>query len=597
MDERDIREEIAQVRAGALSRRQFTRAMLGLGLTGPMVAQLLALAGVARAQPKPAFTPTRRGGGGELRVLWWQAATILNPHLAVGVKDNDGSRIFYEPLAGFDPDGNLVPALAEETPSLKNRGVSPDGRSVTWRLRKGVQWHDGNPLTADDVVFTWEFAADPASAATTAGQYRLVTRVEKLDSHTVKVVFANPEPFWPIVFCGSPGAIIPKHVFEPFKGAKSREAPANLKPVGTGPYRIVDFKPGDTIRAELNPSYHRPNWPFFDRLEMKGGGDAVSAARAVIQSGEYDFAWNVQVEDDILRRMEQGGRGRVDLADSGNVEHLAVNFSDPWRETDGERSSPKSQHPVLSDPAVRAALALLVDRGTIQEQVYGRLGLATANYLNAPSRFRSPNTRWEFSAEKASQALDQAGWKRGADGIRAKDGKRLRLVFQTSINSARQKTQAIIKQAAAKAGIEVELKSILASVYFSSDPGNPDTIAKFAADVQMYSWQFGVDPQRSMEVFTSWEHASRENKWAGRNTTRWRSEEYDRLWKAAATEMDAAKRAALFIQMNDLVIQNVVVIPILWRKWVSAVGHRLRGTEISGWDSSFWNLAHWYREA
>src|SRR5438046_1186034 len=107
-------------------------------------------------------------------------------------------------------------------------------------------------------------------------------------------------------------------------------------------------------------------------------------------------------------------------ARSGNLEDLAVNVSDPWRETDGERSSPKSQHPVLSDPAVRAALALLVDRGTIQEQVYGRLGVATANYLNAPSRFRSPNTRWEFSAEKASQALDQAGWKRGADGIRAK---------------------------------------------------------------------------------------------------------------------------------------------------------------------------------
>src|SRR5439155_1733031 len=128
MDERDIREGIAHVRAGALSRRQFTRTMLGLGFTGPMVAQLLALAGVARAQPKPAFTPTRRGGGGELRMLWWQAATILNPHLAVGVKDNDGSRIFYEPLAGFDPDGNLVPALAEETPSL----TRPPPTSSPW---------------------------------------------------------------------------------------------------------------------------------------------------------------------------------------------------------------------------------------------------------------------------------------------------------------------------------------------------------------------------------------------------------------------------------------------------------------------------------
>ncbi|MBI3457540.1 MAG: peptide ABC transporter substrate-binding protein, partial [Candidatus Rokubacteria bacterium] len=558
MDERELREWINRVRDGSISRRRFTRMMLGLGLTAPMAGQMLASAGVAQAQTKPAFTPTKRGGGGELRVLWWQAATILNPHLAVGVKDNDGSRIFSEPLAAFDPDGNLVPVLAAEVPSLQNGLLAKDGRSVTWRLKKGVTWHDGKPFTADDVVFTWEFAADPATAATTAGQYKLVARVDKLDSHTVKVVFAAPEPFWPIVFCGSSGSIIAKHVFEPFKGAKSREAPANLKPVGTGPYRYVDFKPGDMVRAEVNPHYHVANWPFFDRFEMKGGGDAVSAARAVIQTGEYDFAWNMQVEDDILRRMEQGGKGRVDLVDSGNIEHISCNQTDPWTEVDGERSSIKTKHPFLTDPAVRSALNVLVDRGSIQEQMYGRLGQATANYLNAPSRFGSKNTRWEFNIDKANKILDEAGWKRGSDGIRAKDGKRLKLLFQTSINAPRQKTQAIIKQACAKAGIEMELKSIAASVYFSSDPGNPDTLAKFHADIQMYSWQFSVDPQRSMEVFASWEVASKANKWAGRNTTRWHNEEYDRIWKAAATELDPVKRASLFIQMNDLLIHNVV---------------------------------------
>ena len=99
--------------------------------------------------------------------------------------------------------------------------------------------------------------------------------------------------------------IIPKHLFEAYKGGNSREAPANLKPVGTGPYKFVDFKPGDIVRGERNPNYHEPNKPFFDAIEMKGGGDAVSAARAVIQTGEYDFAWNLQVEDLILKRLEQ----------------------------------------------------------------------------------------------------------------------------------------------------------------------------------------------------------------------------------------------------------------------------------------------------
>ena len=137
-----------------------------------------------------------------------------------------------------------------------------------------------------------------------------------------------------------------KHVIEPFKGAKSRELPANLKPVGTGPYRIVDFKPGDSVKAELNPNYHVPNRPFFDTLEMKGGGDAASAARAVIQTGEYDYAWNMQVEDDILLRLEQGGRGKVEIVYGGNIEFIGVNFSDPWTEVDGEWCQPEVQAPV-----------------------------------------------------------------------------------------------------------------------------------------------------------------------------------------------------------------------------------------------------------
>jgi peptide/nickel transport system substrate-binding protein len=597
MDERDLRGMIGDVAAGRLSRRDFVRSAVGLGLTAPLAAELLRTAGVAQAQTRPAFTPTKRGGGGELRVLWWQAVSILNPHLAIGVKDNDGCRVFYEPLAGFDPDGNLVPVLAAELPSRENGGLSPDGLSVTWKLKRNVQWHDGKPFTAADVMFNWEYAADPATAATTAGKYKEISRIDAVDSHTVKIVFRKPNPNWPIAFCGSTGLILPKHVFEPFKGAKSREAPANLRPVGTGPYRFVDFKPNDVVRAEANPGYHLPNWPFFDRLEVKGGGDAVSAARAVIQTGEYDFAWNLQVEDDILKRMEQGGKGRVDIVPSGNVEHINLNQRDPWTEVDGERSSVKTQHPLLSDPAVRTALTLLCDRASMQEQLYGRLGQATANYLNAPSRYQSKSTKWEFNPDRAGQVLDQGGWKRGADGIRAKDGKRLKLVFQTSINAARQKQQAVIKAAATRAGIDMELKSINAAVFFGSDEGNPDTLAKFNADLQMYAWQFDADPQRSMEVFTSWEVSQKENKWAGRNTTRWKNEEYDRLWRAADSELDSVKRAALLIQMNDLVVRETVVIPLIWRSWVSGVSLRLKGAEVTGWDSSFWNLARWYREA
>src|SRR6266404_514876 len=186
MDERALREMISDVKAGRLSRRSFVQTMIGLGLTAPLAAQMLASAGVAQAQPKaPAFTPTRRGGGGLLKTLWWQAPTLLNPHFATGTKDQDACRIFYEPLASYDPDGNVIPVLAAETPSLQNGGVAKDGMSVTWKLKKNVVWHDGKPFTADDVVFNWEYVMDPATAAVTIGPYRDIVRIDKLDSHTV----------------------------------------------------------------------------------------------------------------------------------------------------------------------------------------------------------------------------------------------------------------------------------------------------------------------------------------------------------------------------------------------------------------------------
>jgi peptide/nickel transport system substrate-binding protein len=595
MEERELRELMAQVKSGRLSRRGFVQVMVGLGLTAPLAGQMLASAGVAQAQTRLIYKATKRGGGGALKTLWWQGATLLNPHFAVGTKDQDGSRIFYEPLASWDPDGNLVANLAAEIPSVQNGGVAKDGKSVTWKLKKGVQWHDGKPFTADDVVFNWEYAADPATASVTIGTYKDV-KAQKIDSHTVKVTFEKPTPFWADAFVGVRGMIIPKHLFEAFKGAKSREAPTNLKPVGTGPYRFVEFKPGDMVKGELNPTYHMPNRPFFDTVEMKGGGDAVSAARAVIQTGEFDYAWNLQVEDDILKRMEQGGKGRADIVAGGNIEHIQLNNTDPWTEVDGERASIKTKHPFLTDPAVRQALNLLVDRGAVQEQIYGRTGIATANFLNEPKRFASKTTKWELNVDKANQILEAAGWKKGSDGIRAKDGKKLKMVYQTSINAPRQKTQQIVKQAAAKVGIEMELKSVTASVYFSSDVANPDTYTHFYTDIQMYTTTMTQpDPELFMNQFTSWEVASKENKWQGRNITRWKSEEYDKLYRAAETELDPVKRAALFIRMNEMVIQNIVVIPVVFRPRVAAIANTMR-VEQSGWDSDFWNVHNWYRE-
>ncbi|MGJ4923637.1 peptide ABC transporter substrate-binding protein [Bradyrhizobium sp. HKCCYLRH2060] len=597
MNGQDLRHEIAAVKDGRLSRRDFVQRMLAAGLTAPLAGMMLAHSGVAMAAQEFPYKPTKAGGGGALKLLFWQAPTLLNPHFAIGSKDQESARAFYEPLAGWDADGNLVPVLASEIPSVANGTVAADGTWVIWKLKQGVKWHDGQPFTADDVIFNWQYATNTETSAVTIGDYRDLKTIEKFDDHTVRLVFSRPTPQWFTPFVGGRGAIIPKHLFSDYIGAKSREAPNNLKPVGTGAYLFVDFKPGDILTGRLNPDYHVPNRPHFDTLEIKGGGDAVSAARAVLQTGEYDYAWNLQVEDEILVKLETGGTGVAEIVPTGNLEFILLNATDPNVEVDGERSSLKTKHPLFSDPAVREAINLLIDRASIQKFVYGRGGIATANCVNNPARYRSPNTRFEFNIDKANEILENAGWKKGTSGIREKDGKPLKLVFQTSTNGPRQKNQAIVKQACQKAGIELELKSVVGSVFFSSDVANPDTYTHFYCDMEMLMITMSSpEPQAFMTQYVSWEVASKANKWQGRNISRWQSKEYDDLYNELTRELDPVKRAALYIKLNDTVCAGRHVLPELNRPRVSGIRKGLQ-THSSGWDNDLWQLPNWYRES
>jgi len=574
---------------------------IGLILAASVVAIIVAIGVVRLDRPsaipeQPIQLASAAKRGGVLRIYQYDSPASMSIHEEAFNSAQNPVMAVFNNLVLFQQDvpqnriDTIVPDLATKW------SWNADMTALTFQLQDGVTWHDGKPFTAADVVFNWEFVRDPKTAARTIGSYTDIEKIDVLDSHTVRLVFKKPVPFWGESFCGVDGMIIPKHLFEAYKGEKSREAPNNLKPVGTGPYKFADFKPGDIVRGELNPNYHVPNRPFFDSIEMKGGGDAVSAARAVMQTGEYDYAWNMQVEDEILQRFEQGGRGKADMVTGGNMEHIQLNNTDPWTEVDGERSSLKTKHPTLTDPAVRQALALLVDKDSVEKYIYGRTGKATANFIDNPERFRSKTTKYEFNVDKANALLDKAGWAKGADGIRAKDGKKLKFVYQTSINQPRQKTQAIVKQACQKAGIDIEVKAVTASVFFSSDVANPDTYPHFYTDLQMYNnGPQQPDPEVFLRQFLLAEVAAKENKWQGRNITRWTNKDYDEIHKAAQLELDPVKRAAMFIKLNEMVVNNQVVIPVVARPVVTAVANNLV-VELTGWDNNTWDLPNWYKE-
>ena len=554
----------------------------------------------ADAPQASAETPVSgRGQGGTLRLIWWQAPTILNPHLASGGKDADASRVVYEPLASVNSEGILTPVLAAEIPTVENGGLAADGTSVTWSLKEGVTWSDGALFTAEDVKFTYEYVANAETAAVTSNTYTAIDNVEVIDPTTVKITFKQPNPAWALPFVGTNGLIIPKHIFEEYAGAKSKEAPANLLPVGTGAFQVAEFKPGDIVVYTANPNFREADKPFFSRVELKGGGDAASAARAVLQTGDADFAWNLQVEASVLEELAKGGKGITVPNPGGLVERLELNFSDPNTEVDGERASITVPHPFFSDLRVRQAVALAIDRESIANQLYGPAGVATSNLLVAPPNFASPNTRFVFDLEKAAALLDEAGWiDSDGDQIRDKDGLNLQVVFQTSANPLRQKTQEIIKQALESIGFGVELKAIDSTVFFNNDPANPETLRHFYADIQMYtSGNSSADPGDFLAAFTCAEIAQKANDWSKANPTRWCNPEYDALVAQAKTELDPAKREALLIQLNDILINEVVVIPVVHRRFPNGASVTLDGIELTPWDSSLWKIKDWVRKA
>lgn len=622
----------AEVLAGRLSRRDVLKRGAALGLSAPVIAGLLAACGGDDPTATPAAAPTQppaadptatpepaattapgeptntpapaeptattapaeptatpdpgaqAGGHGLLRLLWWQAVTIINPHLAQGTKDYDASQICLEPLANFNSAGVMVPCLAEEIPSLENGGVSEDGRAVTWKLRQGVKWHDGEDFTAEDVRFTWEYATNEAVTSTTFASFRIAEDVEVVDDYTVTLHFADPNPAWFATFVGPQGMVLPEHIFRDYMGANARDAPANLDPIGTGPFRVVEFRPGDVVLYERFEDYWDPGKPYFDEVEMKGGGDSAGAARAVLASGEADWAWNVQVEPAVLDQMATGGTGVVTTGPGSSAERIMVNFADPNTEVDGARSEPSTQHPIFQHKEARNAIALAIQRDVIAEQLYGAGGVPTSNNLNAPAPFVSPNTSWEFNLDQAKELLDSVGVTSG------------NLIFQTSINSVRQKTQEIIKQDVEQLGLQIEIKAVDAAVFFSSDAGNPDTYGHFYADLEMYTnGPSSPYPITWAERYRSDRIASKANDWAGTNITRWNNPEFDVLHDEAITAMDPARQAELFIAMNDMSVNEFVEIPIIHRASVAAAAADLEGYDQATFMSDIWDIKEWRR--
>ncbi len=540
-----------------------------------------------------------RGSSGHVNILYWQAPSILNPYLSGGTKEIEAASLIIEPLARYNENGEMVPWLVDTIPTTENGGVSADLKTITWNIREGLIWSDGSPFTSADVVFTYEYCTHPEGGCAQGSKFEDIVSVEALDDLTVKVTFgvAKPFPYGPFVGAQSP--IIQKAQFENCLGTAAPGCTdQNFMPLGTGPFVVTEFRPNDVISMEANPNYRDPNKPGFATLTFKGGGDATAAGRAVLETGEFDYAWNLQLTPQVLQQMSEAGKGKVVSAFGTAVERIMVNMTDPSPERGEARSTRAHSHPILSDVNVRKALSLAIDRNILNEIGYGITGKPTCNVVPAPKIYASTANDGCLvqDVDMANELLEVAGWVVGDDGVREKDGMRLSFLYQTSTNAVRQDFQALIKQWWSEIGVETELRNLDASVFFGGDPGSPDTFQKFFADLEMYTNIFdGTDPETYLNSWKCDREPSPANGWQGANIPRYCNADYDTKLAELAETGELAKRIELSKALNDQLMQEYIMIPLIHRGRVSAHSNSLGGVVLNTWDSELWNIADWHR--
>ena len=557
---------------------------------------LLAL-GTALALAQPALA--QRGSSGHVNLIYWQAPSILNPYLSGGTKELESASLVLEPLIRFNEKGEMVPYLVEEVPTVANGGFAADFKSITYKLKKGVKWSDGTPFTAQDVVFSHAYCTGIKGCAK-ANTFAPVDKVTAVNDNTVRITFKTAKPYPYDVFGGPTTPILQKAQFNECLGDKAPTCTKqNFNPVGTGPFMVKEFRPNDVIQMVANPNYRDPAKPAFATLTLKGGGDAAAAGRAVMETGEFDYAWNLQLAPDVLARMAKGGKGKTVSAFGSLVERIEMNLTDPSPKHGDLRSTTKHPHPFLTDVRVRKALSMAIDRNTLVEIGYGPAGRPTCNLVPAPAAFASPNTdciKHDMAGAKA--LLEQAGWKVGADGVRAKDGVKLEIQFLTATNAVRQNFQTLIKQWWTELGVKTELRNVSASVFFGGDPGSPDTFQKFYADVEMYANNFdGTDPESYLAEHVCDKIPRPESQWQGTNMNRYCGPAYDKLVKELSAATGVEKRGTIAKRLNEMLTKDTyVVVPLVDRGRISAHSNTLVGVLLNTWDSELWNAADWTRK-
>lgn len=514
----------------------FSRGKLSVLLQTVLASSLIAAAGGATAQDAP------KKGGTLTAIVQPEPpllTTAFNNSFPIGVV---GTNVL-EGLLSFDDNQKLVPSLATSWE------VAKDGKKITFHLRKGVKWHDGVEFTSADVQYSaielWK-KVHPRGRNT----FSALEAVQTPDKYTAVFILKHPSLVVLSSLNGNEGQILPRHLYE---GTEIEKNPYNVKPVGTGPFKFVEWKKGQYIALERNPDYWEQGKPYLDKLVFRVIPDAASRA-AALESDQVQYAPFDAVPLADVQRLRD--LPNLTVSTDGYAWQSAYVFLEY-----------NLRNPILKDVRVRKAISHAINRQALIDTVWYGLGKPSTGPI--PSSLTSFYTKegvpqYDFNPALADKLLDEAGYPRKADGVRFT----LNQEYQ-NFNEAFKNNAEFIRQALKRVGIDVVVHNRDIAGHLKAVYGNYDF------DINTGRWVPTLDPQ--VGVFRHyWTKAqSQGTPWT--NASGYSSPEVDKLIESIQVEANPKKRVQLFHQFQQIVETDLPVLPLFEQRNFTVANKSVQG--------------------
>jgi peptide/nickel transport system substrate-binding protein len=560
----DLIRSVSLVRDGRLSRRSFLASAVAAGFTAPLAHTLLNPApAVAALQDEPPK-------GGQVIVGLSQEPTVFNPLKSTLEVDRGAQFAIFDSLWRIDENATLVPNLATEIPTIENGGISEDGLTYTFKLRDDAAWHDGEPFTAADVVFSHDSILNPDFVPGTRVGHDQIAEISAPDDYTVTMTLK--EPYAPFLIVWADTYLVPEHLLKDVEDLNTAEFNSTA-PVGTGPFVFTERVAGDHITLQANPNYHGPG-PYLDTLIFKYVPD-LTVLFTQFKTGEVDVTGIQGITADNVeeaRTLE----GKVIHEDpTGFVEFIYMNHGKP----------------IFQDKAVREALYAAMDKDNIINAVYYGIHTPTQSYLSNKSwAYNGELAPHVFDVALANQILDEAGWVAGADGIREKDGVKLSFSNSTTAgNKVREQAQQYLQQTWREAGVDMQINNMPAAVIWG------DYFNKSEYDSVMVGWNHTPDPDAISRFHSKYIPAQ---GGGGQNTPQYKNPELDALLEKGVRELDQEKRAVIYKEVQRILRDDLAYLPIFQYVMPEGTKAGLENYKQSPFvQSNMWNVFEWYWNA